>query len=172
MSQENYIYTKRLVLRPFKSTDLESFYEYAADKDEIKYMRFLPLESMEECEKFLEAVEEEWKKKPPRAYEYAITLEGVNIGEISVYNEEGKGELGWILNKKYQGKGYAFEAATALIEYAKENLGFNEFFACCDCENTASSRLIEKLGMHLVCTKDGRKNKYSDHISKSLVYEL
>ncbi|AMC92437.1 acetyltransferase [Erysipelothrix larvae] len=55
-------------------------------------------------------------------------------------------ELGFHLCKKHWGKGYAFEAATAVIEYSFNRLKINELFAGHHPENEASRNLILKLG--------------------------
>lgn len=80
----------------------------------------------------------------------------------SITNEERtEGELGWILNKRYWGHGYTFEAAQALIDYASQNLGIKKFIAYCDSENIPSYSLMEKLGMSRVLCRSGRKNRSS-----------
>ena len=54
-------------------------------------------------------------------------------------------ELGYVFNKTYWGKGYAYESATALVELAFSQ-GIHRIYAECDPINTASWKLLEKLG--------------------------
>ena len=56
-------------------------------------------------------------------------------------------EIGWVLNRRYHGSGYAMEAAVALLRYGFETLRLHRVIATCQPENVASWRVMEKLGM-------------------------
>src|SRR5688500_11943555 len=56
-------------------------------------------------------------------------------------------EIGWIFHPRYQGQGYATEAAAALLQYGFESLQVHRVIATCQPENAASWRVMEKLGM-------------------------
>jgi ribosomal-protein-alanine N-acetyltransferase len=56
-------------------------------------------------------------------------------------------EIGWVLHPRYQGRGYATEAAAALLRYGFETLRVHRVIATCQPENIPSWRVIEKLGM-------------------------
>lgn len=109
-----------MLLRPLNLSDLESVHEYASDKENTIYMYHLPNENMEETTEFLSGVTKEWEKDTPSFYEFAIELDGKQIGAVSIYLKDScdSGELGWILNKKYWHNGYATEAAMALKDFA------------------------------------------------------
>ena len=81
-------------------------------------------------------------------------------------------EIGWIINKKYWRKGYAFEAANLLLDFCKKELNVNRFTAVCDTENVGSYRIMEKLGMKRVGVRDGRKNRASNEFSREYQYEM
>lgn len=55
-------------------------------------------------------------------------------------------ELGWIIWEEFEGRGYAFEAASALRSYAFNQLGWITIVSYIDPENTRSIRLAERLG--------------------------
>ncbi|QDY86260.1 GNAT family N-acetyltransferase [Paenibacillus polymyxa] len=55
-------------------------------------------------------------------------------------------ELGFHLKNEYWGKGYAFEAASAVLEYARNNLKTEYIVAGHHPENAASAKLLGKLG--------------------------
>ena len=55
-------------------------------------------------------------------------------------------ELGYILNPGYQGQGYGSEAAGALVQRALTDGGMHRVVAHCNPENTASWKLLEKIG--------------------------
>lgn len=143
--------TERLTLRPYGLADFADVHEYAGDKDDIKYMLFLPNETEEDTKIFLKSVEEEWAKDVPDYYEFGLILDGKLIGGVGLYMEDNrtKAELGWTLNKRFRGKGYVTEAAKAIMEFAKNEFKVTEIFAHCDTRNVPSANVMRRLGMEL-----------------------
>lgn len=56
-------------------------------------------------------------------------------------------EIGWRLVPEHNGKGYASEAAKAIVDYAVERVGASYLVAVADPENIASQRVMKRLGM-------------------------
>ena len=191
------IKTKRLLLSPLGPQYVKSAFVYSGDLENTKFMLDLPEESIDETQEFLKKAEAEWQKEFPEFYEFAILTEGSHIGSVCLYLNEDRteGELGWILNKRYWGHGYTFEAAQALIDYASQNLGIKKFIAYCDSENIPldyasqnlgikkfiaycdsenipSYSLMEKLGMCRVLCRSGRKNRSSSEGRMEYKYAL
>jgi len=54
-------------------------------------------------------------------------------------------DLGFVIDKRYQGKGYAYECCQAILDYAKKELGFETIQARVQPENTISINLLRKL---------------------------
>ena len=52
-----------------------------------------------------------------------------------------------MLHPAYQGKGYAFEAAQAFLDYLFRDKGARRIYAYVEDDNLASQRLCERLGM-------------------------
>jgi RimJ/RimL family protein N-acetyltransferase len=79
---------------------------------------------------------------------------GALVGSIglTIESDDARAELGYWLGKPYWGRGYATEAAEALLRYAFEELGLNRVFAMYFSRNPASGRVMQKLGM----TYEGR----------------
>ena len=164
----------KLTLEPLGLKHLRTVHEYASDLENTRYMVHLPNESIEETKSFLEKKEAEWQKDVPESYEFAVLLGAVHIGAVCAYlnKERTEAEIGWIINKKYWRKGYAFEAATLLLDFCKKELNIHKFTAVCDTENIGSYRIMEKLGMKRVCERDGRKNRAATEVSKEYQYEM
>lgn len=160
--------TKRLKLEPLGLKYLESTYLYAKDLENTEYMLHLPNDSLEDTRTFLAGAENEWKKEEPSFWEYAVLLDGVHIGAVSMYFNEDRtiGELGWIIRKDHWGKGFATEAAEAIIEKAVKNYSLKEIVATCDSENAASYHVMEKLGM--VRQKETAKRKNKSAVKESI----
>lgn len=142
--------TERLILRPVCVQDMDTYKAYAMDAETCRYMLFLPHKTEAEALAELQACEANWQKEPIAGYEMAIMLDGRHIGGVSLIPAEGKAVMGWILNKACHGKGYACEAARALMDYAVNVLGYQCIAAYCDGRNLPSQRLMEKLGMQRV----------------------
>lgn len=167
------INTERLSLEPLGVRHLETVHEYASDPGNTRYMEHLPNETVEETREFLEEVEAQWKSAAPSRYEFAILYEGKQIGAVSLCrNDDLSVELGWIVNRKYWRQGIAYEASAALLEYAAKELKMKHFIAHCDAENTASYKVMEKLGMKRTSVHGGRKNRVSDEERMEFQYEL
>ena len=172
---ETRIKTERLELVPQGQRFFETTHAYASDRENMRFMINLPNDSEEDTMFFLLGAEAEWKKENPSFFEFAILREGKHIGGISIYLDESKtsAELGWCLEKSAQGNGFAFEAANALVAWAKKELSINKFVAHCDSENIASWKTMEKLGMKRVSCTGGRFNKIAPtEERKEFLYEL
>ena len=168
------IITERLLLRPLCADDLDTVHQYASDAEITRFMMNLPNDKIEESKGFIDEAIKEWNKSKPSYYEYAVVFDGYQIGGVCLYltDDRKQGELGWILNPGYHGKGYAKEAASAVIHFA-ERLGLEAVFARCDIRNTPSEMLMRSLGMILE-SDDGtrcyeKKNETAGELKYSLV---
>lgn len=166
------IITERLCLKPLGSEYLQTVNDYAMDYENTKYMCRLPNEDVEETINFLANVDAEWEKEKPECYEFAILYQNEHVGAVGIYFENGIGEVGWIVNKRYWRNGFAYEAAEALVTYFKEHMGTTHFIAHCDTENVASYRVMEKLGMIRTGEYGGRRNRTASEDSFEYQYEL
>lgn len=145
------IITERLLLRPFAFNDLDSTHEYASDIENTRYMIWLPNKDRHETMQFLQRAIAELEMNTPRFYEFAIIYQGKHIGAVSVsLDESGKeGEIGWIIHKDFQNRGFATEAAKAIMDFSVTQLHIRKIVAHCDFRNTASRKVMEKIGLTL-----------------------
>ncbi|MBV8665456.1 MAG: GNAT family N-acetyltransferase [Burkholderiaceae bacterium] len=56
-------------------------------------------------------------------------------------------DLGYAFLPEYRGQGFAFEAATAMLDYARDEIGLKRLVAIVSPDNEASVKLLERLGM-------------------------
>ncbi len=166
------IKTERLLLRPLGLGDLNTAHGYAGDEENTRYMMRLPNATIAETAEFLTRVSEEWARALPMFYEFAIVTEGVHIGAISVYLDDKRetGELGWILDKKYQGRGFATEAALAVKDFARDVLRVKKLTAQCDGENAPSYRLMRRIGLKLESADGTRFYAKRNETARELTY--
>ena len=135
--------TARLVLRPLAADDWLAVHAYASD---AAVMRYIPGGAMSEEQVQAFAAENERDAATVAA---VLRLEECLIGHMPFHAWYAPRiyEIGWVLHPRYQGQGYATEAATALLRYGFETLGLHRIIATCQPENVASWRVMEKLGM-------------------------
>lgn len=173
LSEFRYIVTDRLLLRPLALSDLETVHLYASNRKITRYMMNLPNDTIQESQKFIEDAVEQWSKPEPDFYEFAIVLDGFQIGGVCLYLTEDRkrGELGWILNPEYHGKGYATEAAKAVTELARK-LGLEAVFAHCDSRNKASEQVMQRLGMALEYSDGTRYYEKKNETAGEYKYSL
>lgn len=136
------IETDRLIIRRFKESDWKDLYEYLSDSDVV---RFEPYDVYNEKESMQEAVN---RAKNPIFWAVCIKETGKLIGNLSFQKQDfDTWELGYVFNRKFQKKGFATEAAKALIGYSIKELNARRIIAMCSPENEASWNLLERLKM-------------------------
>ena len=93
------------------------------------------------------AIEMGYAKENPEYLSFAVDLDGVHIGEVFAYLSEKEADIGWLIDKRYWGKGYATEAAKLLVEYLQTKLQRTDIVAYCDARNIASQKVMKNIGM-------------------------
>ena len=146
------LHTERLALRPFTRGDVDGVFAYRRLDEVARYLFDHPL-SREECalavqQRITQTGLAEVDDKIILAVELSET--GALIGEVSLIwrsVEARQGEVGWIFDPGYQGKGFATEAANFMLDLAFGPGDMHRVSARCDVRNEASWRLMERLGM-------------------------
>ncbi|MDO5502374.1 MAG: GNAT family protein [Actinomycetia bacterium] len=145
--------THRLLLRPFRAEDIDVIVAYRNDPEVSALQDWdLPVER----EYVVAQVAQTWSDIVPGAsLNIGIDRAGELIGDLYVGLDEhssppehGVAEIGFTVRTEHQGQGYAFEAATALIDDLIERLGCHRIVAQLSPANAASTRLLERLGFH------------------------
>jgi RimJ/RimL family protein N-acetyltransferase len=144
--------TERLILRPFTRGDVDAVYAYRRREDVARYLFDVAL-SRDECalavqQRIGQVAFEAEGDKIVLAVELAAN--GALIGEMSLIwrsVDARQAEVGWIFDPDYQGRGYATEAAKAMLDLAFGPGDMHRVGARCDVRNEASWRLMERLGM-------------------------
>jgi RimJ/RimL family protein N-acetyltransferase len=55
-------------------------------------------------------------------------------------------DIGFAFLPEFEGRGYGFESAAAMMTYGRDQLGFSEVLAITTIDNEASGKLLEKIG--------------------------
>jgi RimJ/RimL family protein N-acetyltransferase len=140
--------TERCLIRETKESDIEAFYEIYNEPSITHYMENLYEDRDEEREYIRTYID-----KVYGFYEFGVWTvmekkSGNIIGRAGLSYREGfeEPELGFVIGVPWQRQGYAYEVCCAILEYAKEELGFDRVQVLVEPENTASVSLCEKLG--------------------------
>ena len=141
--------TLRLFLRPIKKADKELLFAYRSEAKNNKYQGWIP-NSLDDVDVFIDQLATEINT-PNSWYQLAIIekLSNQLIGDIGIHffdNENQQVEIGCTLHKTFQGKGYATEALTAVIDYLFNELKKHRIIASVDPRNTPSIAMMERLG--------------------------
>lgn len=146
------IETERLYLRPFSDDDLDDLYAYTSREDVTRYLPW-DVRSRKETAEVLSLKKSRTNLKAVNdIYNLAVVLQdtGKLIGELLLFLrsvEHRQGEVGYVFNPNYHGRGYATEAVTAIMHIGFDTFNFHRIYARCDPRNTASWKLMERLGM-------------------------
>ena len=142
--------TDRCFVRETVTADLDELYAIYAVPSITKYTEGLYPERAQE-----EAYLQDYTENMYYFYNYGVwticdKTTGQVIGRAGFSNREGyeDPELGFVIGVPWQRQGYATEVCKALLEYGKEELGFERVQMLVMPENRVSLRLAEKLGFH------------------------
>lgn len=141
--------TARLVLRPWKQTDLEDFYAYASVDGVGQMAGWKPHADREETQAVLDRFVGGRKT-------FALEYRGKVIGSLGIekYSEEKFPELrdmkcrmlGFVLAKEYWGQGFMPEAVSEVISYLFLKVGLDAILCAHFLSNSRSARVQEKCG--------------------------
>jgi ribosomal-protein-alanine N-acetyltransferase len=154
--------TERLRLRPFTFDDVAAVFALVSDPEVARFVRFEAHRDIAETRAFLELVQRHYGRGDPFAWAIERREDERLIGScgfVSQAGEKKSAEIGYWLGKPYWGKGYAAEAARALVRFGFEQMGLERVEAKCFLENRAGQRVIEKLGMKLEGTDRSERIK-------------
>jgi RimJ/RimL family protein N-acetyltransferase len=136
------------LLRP---DDFDALYEIQSDPEVCRYLLYEP-RSPERVHEVLDRDAAATRLAEPDDYvQPAIRDEsGRMIGtmyfKLSSLDDK-TAEIGWLLDPRFQGRGYAAEASAVLLDLAFGELGLHRVYAELDPRNAASVALCLRLGM-------------------------
>ena len=150
--------TERLLLRPFDPADAPTVQRLAGDEEVASTTLTIPhpYESGM-AEAWIETHAANWAAK--KAVTLAVTTEADGlVGAMGLHLklEHLRATLGYWIGVPFWNRGYATEAAAALLQFGFDHLGLNRIEAEHFTRNPASGRVMEKLGM----TREGVRRQH------------
>lgn len=145
------IESERLILRRFEDSDLVPFVAYRNDPE---VARFQSWDSFDErdARSFIREMESSQPGVAGEWFQFAVESKEVRtlIGDCALKVDEHEpytAEVGFTLARDHQGKGFAAEAVSRLLDYAFGVMGLHRVIAIADCRNAPSVALLERLGL-------------------------
>jgi RimJ/RimL family protein N-acetyltransferase len=170
--------TERLTLRFAGPVDARAMLAYKSQPDVVRYVPYPPLT----FDAIVERLGETgcWTRRTLDAEGDAVTIAVTEtataklVGDVVlIWTSEIHRviEIGYILDPQFTGRGYATEAAAALVTIAFDHFDAHRVVATIDARNSASVRVVERLAMRC------EARHLSDHWSKgewasTLVYAI
>ena len=140
--------TERLKLRPPKLSDaLEIFEGYAQDPGVSLHTSWTPHELIATTRQFLREAMEAWKGETRFDWVVCEQVTGKIVGGAGARVQGHTVEIGYVFERASWEKGYATEAARAIIDHALASPEIWRVQAHCSADNPASERVMAKCGM-------------------------
>ena len=144
------ILTERLLLRKYTLMDAPFVYRLMNSKGWIKYIGDRNIKTIKDAENYIET-------NYFRVYEkhgfgpnlVSLKETGKPIGSAGLYKRDDLDhpDIGYAFLSEYYNRGYAFEAASAVLKFASEELNISKVLGFTLEENSNSIKLLKKLGL-------------------------
>jgi len=173
--------TERLIIRNWRETDRDLVFEINSDE---AVMEFFPFRrNRAEADAFFDRVHSMIAETGLGFYALEEKASGETIGFCGLARVDhleppiakGTIEIGWRLAARYWGKGFASEAARALLALGFEKLGLDQIVSFAVHDNTRSTSVMERIGMHRVAGGDFDHPNVPDtypHLKRHVLYRL
>jgi RimJ/RimL family protein N-acetyltransferase len=141
--------TERLILRRLTTGDSEFILALLNDPSWLRFIGDKGVRTLDDARDYI-------LKNPVAMYErlgfglYLTELKGtgVSIGLCGLIKRDSLEDvdIGFAFLQEFRGKGYAYESASAVMEYGRSSFGLNRIVAIASPDNYDSAKLLEKLG--------------------------
>jgi RimJ/RimL family protein N-acetyltransferase len=159
--------TRRLILDTWQNTDWTDFRPIAQDPEVMRYINGGVPWTEEQIRTF---VDKQVKLYAGKGYCRWRVLdrtsrESMGFCGVGYWGEGLEPEIGWWLARRHWGRGFATEAARCALRDAFERAGLERIVSIAIVENTASRRIMEKLGLRFQC-------QFENHGLQLVRYEI
>lgn len=149
-SHLNVIETERLSLREMSEADAAFVLEILNDPGFIRFVGDRGVRTLESAARYIdERFVEGYRQNGFGLWLTETKDERVPVGMCGLVTRKELNvvEVGYAFLPPFRSRGYAFEAASATLRYARDVLGQSRLYAVVDSDNALSIRVLEKLGM-------------------------
>lgn len=165
--------TERIILREMIPEDIDFLYKIDTDREIMKYYN-TPIKKYHEVVERLNNIISAYKQYKGLGIWMAVNKEDSQpLGILALkhieHNPNNVIEIGYKFDKIYWNKGYAIEAAKAVLEYGFEKMNLDRIVAVANPNNANSIKVMTKLGMEfekMVYFYNGKLVYYSINAEK------
>ena len=139
----------RLIIKPTGLDDAGMYLKIMNTPNWLKYIGDRQVNNLEDAENYIATkVRPQFDKMGYGSYTLLLKSTGEKIGMCGVYDRPGREhpDLGYAIDERHEGKGYATESSARVIRYAFSELGLNRLQAFTTTDHVASIRVLEKNG--------------------------
>ncbi len=142
--------TERLLLRKMARGDADDMYDYAQRADVTRYLLWDPHPNRVYTVRYLSFVQSRYRNGSFNDWAVVCRADGRMIGTCGFTRfdrENRSAEIGYVINPRYQNRGYATEAVREALRFGFGVLGLHRIEARYMLGNDASRRVMDKVGM-------------------------
>lgn len=167
--------TDRLILREFVENDWPAVLAYQRDPGYLRYSHWID-RTPQDVQQFVQTFISQQYAQPRTKFQLALVLKenqrligncGIRLKSAGAH----EADIGYELAPDQWKRGYATEAARAIVQFGFTELRLHRISAWCMAENAASAHVLEKLGMQL----EGRlreSESFKDRWWDTLLYAI
>jgi RimJ/RimL family protein N-acetyltransferase len=148
--------TARLRLRPLAADDVELLWPFVSDPAHRRFMTWAAHRHRAETAAFVASTEK--ARRDGRGTTFAVHADGALVGLVGLDDITDRirawgaehAQLGYWIGPPFQGRGYATEAAAAVVDFAFDAVGVHKVSSMALAENDRSRHVLAKLGFRSI----------------------
>lgn len=166
--------TQRLGFRDWNDSDATSMHHINTSPNVMQYFPSMP--TLEETKKWIKRMQTSMEEKHYCYFAVEELDSGIFIGFIGLAHQDYEADftpctdIGWRLDEKYWGKGYATEGAKACLDYGFNTIGLQSIVSICPEINKPSENVMQKIGMQKITKFKHPKLKNYPTLENCLLY--
>lgn len=142
--------TERLLLRELTVTDAPFIFELVNEPAWIEFIGDKGVRNIADAENYIiNGPQKSYSTNGFGLWLIELKEQNIPIGMCGLIKRDALEhvDIGFAFLAVHNGKGYGYEAATAVLEHAKNKIGLKHILAITNQDNVRSIRLLEKLGL-------------------------
>jgi ribosomal-protein-alanine N-acetyltransferase len=146
-----------VLLRPLAAADADVVFQLFSDAAVVRFMSIRRLTTLDDAEQFIASIDRDFTSGS--LYQWGVELDGVFAGTCTLAGIDrnvGTAQVGFAVLPGVQRRGIASRAVALMMDFAFDRLGLRYLEAHTDMANTASMKLLGKLGFVREPHPDGR----------------
>jgi len=156
-----FVETERILLRELLPSDEIGMFELDSDSEVQRYLGNNPIKQVEEARRTIAFIRQQYLENGigrwaviEKETNNFVGWAGLKFERETTNNHINYYDLGYRFIKRYWGKGYATECASASLNFGFEQLKLKDIYAMADVSNIASRKVLEKVGLTFIETFD------------------